>query len=604
MSTAPRRLVLLVVLSSLFAPGCQQTMTVSRSPSPSVRVAAPSTVPELTGNRRTSTHAEVMAFLDVLEAAGDPRLVRTSFGTTPEGRVLPLLIVADPPVANPSEARASGKPCVFVMANIHAGEVEGKEACLELLRDVVFGTCTPRGVGDTPRGDGSTPRGDGSTPRGDGSTPRGDGGASGRGAASGVVRDVVRGEPYPVRDVVLLVAPIYNADGNDRFGPTNRPLQNGPALTGTRATADGKDLNRDYLKLETAEARALVALLAAWDPHVVVDLHTTNGSAHGYELTYAGPLSPSADLVVRHTLEQEWLPELRRRARTDYGFEFFDYGNFINAFNEDEVDVPDTVTGWRTFDHRPRFGNNYVGLRNRFAILSEAYSYADFRVRIDATAAFVTEILQLAAERGEELQEICAAADARTAAAGRDGALLQATGAELVSRGIEPLLLRGSELRTDPDTGATTKVASGPRTTLEVPCFVGFRATEQQQAPRAYLLPPEQAALRHRLEVHGLRVDTLTAALTVSVDVCRVAETSLASEEFQGHRARGVQWVTRREERRFPAGSLRIGLDQPLARLAFQILDPQADDGLLVWNAFDDVIAAGAGAELPVYAER
>ncbi|HTE06703.1 MAG TPA: M14 family zinc carboxypeptidase [Planctomycetota bacterium] len=548
---------LLVFAAAALLTGCQQPMPASPSRAP--RVPAPSTIPEQTRDARTCSHAELMEFLDALSAAGDPRLVRTTFGTTPEGRALPLVIVADPPVATPQEAFASGKPRVFVMANIHAGEVEGKEACLELLREIVFGAARGGAAGD---------------------------------------------EPCPVRDLVLLVAPIYNADGNDRFGPTNRPLQNGPPLTGTRATAGGKDLNRDYLKLETAEAAALVALLAAWDPHVVVDLHTTNGSSHGYELTYAGPLSPSTDGTLRAALEQDWLPELRRRVRERHGFELFDYGNFIHAFDESEVDVPDTVTGWRTFDHRPRFGNNYVGLRNRFAILSEAYSYADFRVRIAATRAFVAEILRLAAERGADLMAVCARADAATAAAGRDGQLLQATGAELVSRGTEPLRLRGTELRKDPGTGEVTKVAAGPVTLLDVPCFTGFRATATCLAPRAYILPPSQAALADRLAVHGLRVETLAAPLTATVSVCRVAETSLAEEVFQGHHARGVRWSVSEQSRTFPAGSLRIGLDQPLARLAFQILDPQADDGLLVWNTFDDVIASGPGAELPVYAVR
>ena len=135
---------------------------------------APRTIPESSGFRRTSSHAEVLAFLDAVDAARDPRVVRTTFGVTPEGRQLPLVIVADPPIRDAAAALASGKPRVLVMANIHAGEVEGKEACLELLREIVWGT----------------------------------GGAD--------------GEPYPVSDVVLLLAPIYNADGNERVRPPDR----------------------------------------------------------------------------------------------------------------------------------------------------------------------------------------------------------------------------------------------------------------------------------------------------------------------------------------------------------------------------------------------
>ena len=135
MRLTPRPFGLCVALALVsLSLGCQQPMTAP--PTPRARATPPSTVPELSGDRRTSSHAEVMSFLDALQAAGDPRLVRTTFGTTPEGRALPLLVVADPPVSTPQEALASGKPRVFVMANIHAGEVEGKEACLELLREI------------------------------------------------------------------------------------------------------------------------------------------------------------------------------------------------------------------------------------------------------------------------------------------------------------------------------------------------------------------------------------------------------------------------------------------------------------------------------------
>ena len=516
---------------------------------------APRTVPESTDYRRTSSHAEVLAFLDAVGAAHDPRVVRASFGTTPEGRELPLIVVADPPVADAAAALASGKPRVLVMANIHAGEVEGKEACLELLREIVWGP-----------------------------------------------------EPYPVQDVMLLLAPIYNADGNDRFGPKNRPLQNGPPQTGQRMTAAGLDLNRDYLKLEAPEARALVGLMTTWDPQVVVDLHTTDGSAHGYELTYAPPLSPSADPLLRDTLTHDWLPTLRERVRERWGFETFDYGNFMTGTgpNDEFKDDPDLVTGWRSFDHRPRFGNNYVGLRNRLAILSEAYSYADFSVRIAATKAFVTEILRLSAERGDQVGALCAELDAKTAALGGSGALVQATGAELVSRGVEPLLVRGVEKRPDPETGEEVQVATGARRTIEVPMFVEFAATATKPAPRAYLVSGERTDILALLDAHGIRHETFDHPTTHLVQTFVVFDPGPQAELFPGapgHRPRQVSWDVHEGPRTLPAGTVRVPMDQPLARIAFHLLDPESDDGLVVWNFWDAVIDKGKGTELPLWAE-
>jgi hypothetical protein len=530
----------------------------------------PRTVPESSGYGRTCSHAELLLFLDDVQAARDPRVVRLSAGTTPGGRELPLLVVADPPLADAPSALADARPRVLVMANIHAGEVEGKEACLELLREIVW---------EAPGVDG--------------------------------------GPPYPVRDVVLLLLPIYNADGNDAFGPNHRPLQNGPPLTGRRPNDEGLDLNRDYMKQDGHETRLLARVLAAWDPHVVVDLHATNGSAHGYELTYSPPLSPSAHPDLLATLEQDWLPVLRERMRVRHGYETFDYGNFMTGGGEFQ-DEPDRVNGWRTFDHRPRFGNNYVGLRNRLAILSEAYAYADFRTRIAATRAFVTEILALTAERGPDVVALCRRLDAETAAAGAAGTLVQATDVRLAERDLEPLLLRAVEERTDPATGRVTRIASGPRTRLDsVPMFVRFDAREAKSAPTAYLLPPAQAdatapgfdgaaldALELLLRRHGLRVERLSQPLSQAVEVVRLVDAEQAQEAFQGHRTRRAAWDARLELRTLPAGTLRVPLDQPLARVAFQLLDPQADDGLAVWNAYDACLDAGPGAELPVYAVR
>ncbi len=492
----------------------------------------PRTVPEASGFRRTSSHAEVLAFLEVLEAAGEPRWHRSSFGTTPEGRELPLVVLADPPVRSAEEARASGRPRILVQANIHAGEVEGKEACLRLLREAVLGEA-----------------------------------------------------PWPLEKIVFLCVPIYNADGNDALGPKNRPLQNGPPRTGTRRTAQGYDLNRDFVKLDAPESRALTALYRDWDPHLVVDLHTTNGSAHGYELTYAPPLHPGTDPGILRLLEEDWLPELRRRMRARHGFETFDYGNFMTEEGEFQDEV-DAIRGWRSFDHRPRFGTNCIGLRNRAAILSEAYAYADFRTRIEATRAFVLEILRLAAEEGEALQEACRRADEATVEGVRSGRLRMPVEVELEARGeAEEVLVRGFREETDPETGETVRVADGPRERVTVPCSVRFRSVRERVVPRAVWVPPAEARLHGLLEEHGIRFDRPPAPEEVEAEVWTARELRRADRPFEGHRARRVAWGAPERRRLRPEpGSLRVPLDQPLGRLAWVLLDPESDDGALVWD--------------------
>jgi hypothetical protein len=404
-----------------------------------------------------------------------------------------------------------------------------------------------------------------------------------------------------VREVVALIAPIYNADGNDAMGPKNRPLQQGPSNPGRRESSRGLDLNRDGLKLENLEARNLTRALVAWDPHVFVDLHTTNGSAHGYELTYAPALTPSAHPGLIAESTQRWLPELRARMRERHGFETFDYGNFLSDGAGEFVDEADKEHGWRTYDHRPRFVTNSMGLRNRIAILSEAYSYADFRTRIAVTRAFVQEILRYAAERGPALPAQCAGWDAETRALARAGRLAQHVEAALFSRGVEPVLLRGFEQGADPETGEAWRVAAGPRTALELPVWVGFEGARWVDAPKAYVLGPELGAVAALLRVHGALVEDIEAPFETAATTFRLISATRAERPFQGHHERAADWKIAVETIRVPAGSFRVDLDQPLARLIFQLVDPRADDGCLTWNFYDRWLDSGAGVELPVW---
>src|SRR5881392_1454235 len=237
--------------------------------------ALPQTTAERTDYAATSTNAEVGAFLDSLELAGAP--VRVSeMGTSALGKPIYFVIASDPTVTSPDEAAASGKLVVYLQANIHGGEVEGKEAVLALLREL-----------------------------------------------AGPRRELLHA-------LVVLVAPDYNPDGNDAFGPqaVNRSEQNGPASVGQRADGINLDLNRDYFKAEAPETRASRArVYTTWDPALMVDLHTTDGTLHGYQLTYAPPLDPNGPSGPTAFVRDRMLPALRKTLQDRYHEPIFDYGN-------------------------------------------------------------------------------------------------------------------------------------------------------------------------------------------------------------------------------------------------------------------------------------
>ncbi len=518
---------------------------------------------ELTGDEETTRYAEVISFINELQRRTDKLRVE-SFGKTEEGRELPLMIFADPPLAHPREARASGKPVIFVQANIHAGEVEGKEAMLMLARRL----------------------------------------------ATGDLKTLLG-------NLIILIAPIYNADGNERISLNNRTAQNGPiGGVGTRENAKGMDLNRDYMKLETPEANALVRLFNRWDPHLIVDLHTTNGSYHGYHLTYAPMLNPNADGRLIAFERNRMLPAITRAMKVNHKFRTYYYGNFATKerlnreFDNFELqrsgraaqpaDKPETKI-WRTFDHRPRFGNNYAGLRNRLTILSEAYSYLDFKGRIDVTAAFVEEIFKYSAAHAAEIAALINRVDADTIKVARPAQ----AGVNFEIRPLPkevPILVGAVEKKKNPRSGKEmTAMIEDKFTPTLMPDYGVFEATKTAAMPRAYLLrnEPGLQIVISKLLAHGLAVEELTAPLNAEVESLVIDKVKREGRSFQGHQAVSIAGKTRRETITFPAGTIIIRTAQPLAKLAFYLLEAESDDGLVAWNFLDEYLAQGK--TYPVY---
>src|SRR5438094_1409058 len=223
-------------------------------------------------------------------------------GTSALGKPIYFVIASDPTVTSPGEAAASGKLVVYLQANIHGGEVEGKEAVLGLLREL-----------------------------------------------AGARRELLR-------QLVILVAPDYNPDGNDALGPqaVNRSEQNGPELVGRRADGLNLDLNRDYFKAEAPETRASLArVYDAWHPALLADLHTTDGTLHGYHLTYSPPLEPDGPAGPTDFVRNQMLPALRKTLQDEYGAPTCDYGN---------VETPPAPKSGETYAPPGCDGTNYVGL--------------------------------------------------------------------------------------------------------------------------------------------------------------------------------------------------------------------------------------------------
>ena len=483
---------------------------------------------ERTRYEQTTGYGEVVQFMERAAALSD-RVHFTTFGDTVEGRPLPLVVVGDPTDARPASVTSRDRTRVWLQANIHGGEVCGKEALLMLLRDLVSG-----------------------------------------------------GHDDWLSSLTLLIAPIYNADGSERIEFDNRPFQLGPiGGMGERANAQGLDLNRDHMKLESPEARGLLRAYQEYDPHVVVDLHTTNGTQHAYHLTYAPPLHPSTHPAIDTLLRHQWLPAVTEAVKMTDGWDFYYYGNLPRATGAEP--------SWRTFDHRPRFNTNYVGLRNRVAILSEAYAYASFEERVAATLRFVEEVLTFAHDRADTIATLVAQIDGESVV----GARLATRATPQRSAERLEILLGQTEQVPNPYTRDTMRRRLDVVQPTAMYEYGTFSASDDEVAPEAYLVPADLTPVIDLLAAHGADGVPLDIDTAITAEQFVITGSSLADRAFEGHRERTVEGAWHLVERTVPAGTLVVPVDQPLGRLIFTLLEPRSDDGAVTWNLLDGQVEAG-----------
>lgn len=449
-----------------------------------------------------------MAFLSALKRTDVPLTISTMARST-EGRDIPLVLLGKP---------GPDKLMVYIQANIHAGEVEGKEAALMLLRDI------PKRFLDK---------------------------------------------------LTLAVAPIYNTDGNEKWGDgkRNRAHQDGPARVGVRPNGQGLDLNRDCIKAESPEMRGVLKnVYEALNPDVVFDLHTTNGTRHGWHLTYAPPTHPNTPEGVLSYCRDSLLPESRRILRRTRSWEFFDYGNAERRGGE---------RVWATFGEEGRYVTNYAGLRGSLAILSEAVSFLPFKFRVESTYDFVITLLELLARDAARIKRM----RAETRLPAELGVRFT-----MASRGIEEVPLE--KPRPESEIDHTKAPALTDMEKVRLPIYDRWTPTKTARVPKAYGIPGDLFSVIALLRRHGISLDPVRAPWKGPADVFTLKEL-FPAPAFQGHRLLRLEGTWARTEANLPAGSFLASTNQPLGRLLFHLLEPEGLDGVAAWNFMDDSLKPG-----------
>ena len=501
--------------------------------------------PEKSNFDKTSTYADVMKFITTIKGMS-PYIQVSTIGKSPMGKEIPMIILAKPVISTPEQAKASGKPVVYIQGNIHAGEVEGKEVTMMLMRDILLGK-------------------------------------------KGNLLD----------HQIIVFVPMYNTDGNDKMAKGLRPTQeNSPLETGERENGQGLDLNRDAIKMEAPETQGLIQnLITAWDPQMSVDLHTTNGTWHAYSLTWAPSYLYAGEPATYHYTNDIILPSITKKAKDNYGLFFGPYGDY----NVREAWPP---KNFYTYNHHPRYIINQFGLRNRMAILSEAFAHERFYQRINSTYVFVYEILDYCNKHAKEIVQINH--DAESAAIKN-----VITNAGKAKKGVRfkmvPTAKKINGFRTydytsfmKPDS-TTRLVKTGNVVSYDNVTYYGeFKDTVKSVLPRGYIIPAALSAIAAHLIKQGVIVEKLDKEEKLTGEIFTVEKITKSTRKFEGHLMASAEGKFEPATRTFQKGDYKVDLAQPLANLIFYMLEPQSDDGLLTWNFFDAYLEQNSVATKPV----
>lgn len=309
--------------------------------------AAPTLLYERSHYLESGDYAEAVAFCEGLaKASRSAKVIR--FGTTPEGRPMVALLVSRARAFTPEALAKSPRPLIFVNNGIHAGEIEGKDASLILMREMLL---------------------------------------------EGKHRDLFEKSDW-------LVVPVYNVDGHERRSPYNRINQNGPLVMGWRATAQNLNLNRDFTKADAPETQAWLGLVHRYRPDFLFDDHTTDGADYRYSVMLSVPYGPALPQPLRD-FDRKLYDEVKA-ANDRQGVLTAPYFDVDGAHPENGV---------RVDDFSPKYTHGYMGALGRPAMLVETHMLKDYRTRVEATQATILNTATLLVRNAAGLKALSHASD-------------------------------------------------------------------------------------------------------------------------------------------------------------------------------------------------
>jgi hypothetical protein len=478
----------------------------------------------------TATYAECIGFYKELAAAYPATVQLRAAGPTDSGQPLHEVVLSADGTFDPAASRAKGRPILFMQNGIHPGEPEGIDASMLLARDLL--------------------------------------------------RDK---KLLPLlRKLTLVIIPVYNVDGMLNRNATTRVNQDGPREYGFRGNARHLDLNRDYVKQDSRNARSFAALFQRWRPEVFVETHTSNGADYQYTMTLISTQHNKLAPALGTYLQDKLLPAL---------YAGMDQKKWpMTPYVDFEGETPES--GLHAFLESPRYSTGYAALFNSIGFMPETHMLKPFEPRVRSTYDLLLTYLETVAAQAPALLAARAAADQALATQTQFPLAW-----EVEDKPTTTVQFKGYEAGHKPSAVSGQPRLYYDRTrpyTRPVPYYNTARATATAAAPMAYVIPAAWGEVLDNLRRNGVVLRELAAPLTGPAEAYTIEDYKTSPRPYEGHYLHSqVQLKTLNSKlSTLPQGDFLAVLAEqgPAARYLMEALEPQATDSFFAWGFFDSIL--------------